>query len=60
MTKFTIKVVETNSGVITVEAESRNSAKEIARAMWYQGDTEWTDGDSVFTIIGEDELAKTS
>lgn len=58
MTKFTIKVVETNSGVITVEAESRNSAKEIARAMWYQGETEWTDGDSTFTIVSEDEVVR--
>ena len=55
MTTFTIKIEQIDNGFVEVEAESRQEAKDKARELWYEGGTNWTDGDIKLSIAEEDD-----
>lgn len=55
MAAFTIKIEQIDNGFVEVEAESRQEAKDKARELWYEGATNWTDGDIKLSIAKEDE-----
>lgn len=53
MPAFTIKIEQIDNGFVKVEAESRQEAKDKARELWYEGATNWTDGDIKLSIAKE-------
>ena len=55
MAAFTIKIEQIDNGFVEVEAESRQEAKDKARELWYEGVTNWTDGDITLSIAEEDD-----
>jgi len=56
MATFTIKIEQIDNGFVVVDAESRQEAKDKARELWYEGVTNWTDGDIKLSVAEEETV----
>lgn len=41
MAKYSVRIIETLSKVVEIEADSPTAAREAAEEMWFNGDIDW-------------------
>lgn len=55
MATFTVQVIQSDIGYVTVEADSRQEAKELAVTAHFRSETEWKDGTLDFKIAPDNK-----